>query len=204
MLKTHHYEDKSYELALQKCLTELNTTENDLYVKTTEAEGKLFKAKKVELSVLKKEDVRLYIKDYIDMIAQGMGIEIQSEIKEVDDIFQVILVSNENGILIGKDGRTLNAIQLLIRQSIQVLTNFNIKVNIDAGNYKAKKIKNFEHEMKKIMNEVQRTKINAKLDPMNSYQRRLVHHLANQYEHLSTKSYGEGKDRYIEIQYHEN
>ncbi|MCI8445261.1 MAG: protein jag, partial [Bacilli bacterium] len=39
---------------------------------------------------------------------------------------------------------------------------------------------------------------------MNSYQRRLVHHLANQYEHLSTKSYGEGKDRYIEIQYHEN
>lgn len=204
MLKTHQYEDKSDELALQKCLTDLDVSLEELYTKTNEIEGKLFKSKKVELTALKKEDVKSYIKEYIDRIAQGMGIEIQSEIKEIDNVFQVILVSNENGILIGKDGRTLNAIQLLIRQSIQVLTDFNIKVNIDAGNYKAKKIKNFEHEMKKIMNEVQRTKINAKLDPMNSYQRRLVHHLANQYDHLSTKSYGEGRDRYIEIQYQEN
>lgn len=204
MLKTHQYEDKNDELALQKCLTDLDVSLEELYTKTNEIEGKLFKSKKVELTALKKEDVKSYIKEYIDRIAQGMGIEIQSEIKEIDNVFQVILVSNENGILIGKDGRTLNAIQLLIRQSIQVLTDFNIKVNIDAGNYKAKKIKNFEHEMKKIMNEVQRTKINAKLDPMNSYQRRLVHHLANQYDHLSTKSYGEGRDRYIEIQYQEN
>lgn len=204
MVKMYKYEDKNYELALQKCMIELNETEENLYIKTEETEGKLFKSKKVILTVITKKSVKEYIKNYIQTIESGMGIEINSEIKEEEGIFNVILVSNDNAILIGKDGRTLNALQLLIRQALQTETGFNIKVNLDAGNYKAKKIKNFEYEMKKILKEVQETKVDVKLDPMNSYQRRIVHNLANNFENITTCSEGLGSERHIVIHYKED
>lgn len=204
MLNTHSYEDKNYELALEKCLNDLNVTEDDLFITSKEIEGKLFKSKKVQVDVLLKSDVKQYMKDFMKTIADNMGIEIQIEIKEDDGIFNMVLVSNENSILIGKDGRTLNALQLLLRQALLINTDFNIKINIDAGNYKAKKVKNFEYEMKKVMKEVERTKIDAKLDPMNSYERRIVHNLAQKFHHIATVSSGEGKSRHITIKYKED
>ena len=204
MLKMHKYEDKNYELALAKCLEELNETEENLYIKTNEIEGKLFKAKKVELTVITKSDVKEYIKNYIQEIATQMGIDINIEVKEDEGIFNVVLVSNENAILIGKDGRTLNSLQLLLRQALQVETGFNIKVNLDAGNYKAKKVKNFEFEMKKVLREVQESKVDVKLDPMNSYQRRIIHNLANKFENIKTYSEGEGQERHVIVNYEED
>lgn len=204
MLNTHNYEDKSYEAAVEKCLKDLNVTEEDLYIKSTEVEGKLFKSKKVQLTVLLKSDIKQFMKEFLKTIADNMGIEMQIEIKEEDGIYNLVLVSNENSILIGKDGRTLNALQLLLRQALLINTDFNIKINIDAGNYKAKKVHNFEYEMKKVMKEVERTKIAAKLDPMNSYERRIVHNLAHRFDHIITVSSGEGKERHITIEYKED
>lgn len=204
MLKTYSYEEKTYDLALEKCLNDLHIKEREVHIKINEIEGKLFKSKKIEIIVLLKKDVKQYIRDFIGTISNNMGLEIQIEIKEDDGIYNLNLVSNENSILIGKDGRTLNALQLLIRQALLIQTDFNIKINIDAGNYKAKKTKNFEYEMKKIMKEVQYTKIDAKLDPMNSYERRIVHNLAPKFDHIITISSGEGKERYITIKYKED
>lgn len=204
MLNTHSYEDKNYDLALEKCLNDLNITEDDIYIKTTETEGKLFKSKKVQIHVLLKSDVKQYMKEFLKAITDNMGLDVQIEIKEDDGIYNLVLVSDENSILIGKDGRTLNALRLLLRQALLINTDFNIKINIDAGNYKAKKVKNFEYEMKKVMKEVERTKIDAKLDPMNSYERRIVHNLAQKFNHIISVSSGEGKSRHITIKYKED
>lgn len=204
MLNTHNYEDKIYENALKKCLSELNVTENDLFIKKTEKEGKLFQSKKVVLTVLTKEEVKNYIKEFIKTITTNMNINVELEIKEEDGIFNVAMMSDSNAILIGKEGRTLNALQVLLRQSLQTNSDFVIKVNLDAGNYKAKKIRNFEYEMKKIIKEVESSKVDASLDPMNSYQRRIVHNLANEFSHITTKSDGEGKERHVVIKYKED
>lgn len=204
MLKKHNFEGKSYEEAIEKCKSELELDESELYIKTTEIEGKLFKSSRVELEVIKKSDVKEYIKDFINTITENMGLDVKIEVTESDEIFNVVLVSEENGILIGKDGRTLNAIQLLLRQSLQIETDNSIKVNVDAGNYKAKKIRNFEYEMKKVIREVSKTKVEAKLDPMNSYQRRIIHNLANSFDNITTHSEGEGKERHVIIQYKED
>lgn len=202
MLKKHSYEDKTYEAALEKCLNDLNVNEKDIYIKHHEIEeGKIFKSKKIQIDVITKEEVKEYIKDFIKNIERGMCINIKSEVKEEDGVFQVILVSEENGILIGKEGRTLNALQHVLRQALSIETGFNLKVNLDAGNYRAKKVKNFEYEMKKIMNEVENSKVDATLDPMNSYERRIVHNLANKFEHITTSSEGEGKERHVIIHY---
>lgn len=203
MFNMYEYEDKTYEHALEKCLKDLNVTENDLFIKTREKEGKLFQSKKIVLTVLLKEEVKKYIKEFIQTIASNMNITVELEVREEDGIFNVMMMSDSNSILIGKDGRTLNAIQLLLRQSLQINTDFQIKVNLDAGNYKAKKVKNFEYEMKKIMYEVENSKVDASLDPMNSYQRRIIHNLANQFSHIKTESYGEGKERHVVVKYEE-
>ena len=62
-------------------------------------------------------------------------------------------------------------------------------------------MKNIEREVKQIAKEVQESKLDASLDPMNSYERRLVHNIINEYPDLSTESFGEGKDRHVVIKY---
>ena len=95
----------------------------------------------------------------------------------------------------------MNAIQFLLRQSIQNQTGMSVKINLDASNYRAKKVKRFEYEIKNIVREVQKTKTDAKLDPMNPYQRRIVHSLLSDFSNVTTESVGEEPNRCVVIKY---
>lgn len=204
MLTLSKYEGKTKEEALEKCLSELNTKEEELFIKQTEKEAKLFKSKKYIIESIKKNDIINYIKDYIKEIDKSFNIEIKSEINEKDNVIKVVLVSNNNPILIGKDGKNIEALQTLIRNSIRNQIGLDIKINIDASNYKKKKEENFEREIKKIIKDVQNTHIETKLDPMNSYKRRLVHNLASKFKNIKTESIGEEPNRYTIIKYEED
>ena len=153
---------------------------------------------------VKKEDIKNLIKEYVKELGYKMNLDINIEIREEDGIFNVLLISNNNSILIGKEGRTINSIQSLIRQYLNKDGEFNIKVNLDVSNYKAKKVKNTEFEIKRIAKEVLRTKVEAKLDPMNSYQRRIVHTVVSNFEELETESVGEEPNRYVIVRVKED
>ncbi len=198
------YEGKNKEEILKKILKELNCNQNDLFLKSEFIEGKLFKSSKYIVSVVTKKEIIEYISEYIQNLSRCMKINIESEILESEDIFKVTLVSDQNAILIGKEGRTLNSIQLLLKQSIKNKIGLSLKINVDVANYKVKKLKNIEYQVKKIIKEVQSTKITAALDPMNSYERRFVHNLVSEYKNLTTESIGEGRDRRVTIKYKEN
>ena len=204
MLKVKEYVDKTRESALSKCLEELHESEEDLYIRESETEAKLFKAKKVKLEVLSKSDVLQYIKEYINELSKYLQMEIHSEVKDQDRIIQIILVSDHNSLLIGKDGRTMNSIQQMLRQSISSKTGFKVSLMVDVSNYKEKQNYFFEKEIKKICKEVLKSHVDVKLDPMNSYQRRLVHNVVNGYDHLATKSEGSEPNRCVVIQYQED
>ena len=203
MLTLSKYEGKTLEEATEKCLEELNVTEKDLYIKQSETEAKLFKAKKIIIEAIKKQDIIDYIKNYIKELDKSFNIEIKSEVNENEDIIKVVLISNNNPILIGKDGKNIEALQLLLRNSIKNQIGIDIKVNVDASNYKKKKEEYFEREIKKILKEVQKTHMETKLDPMNSYNRRLVHNLASKFKNIKTESVGEEPNRYTIIKYEE-
>jgi spoIIIJ-associated protein len=130
-----------------------------------------------------------------------MNIKINSEVRIKENIITILLVSENNNILIGKDGKTLNSIQLLLRQALGEINKFGLKVLVDASNYKEKKAKYLEYEIKKICNEILKTKMEVKLDPMNSFERRIVHSLVGEYDHLESLSIGEAPNRYTVIQY---
>lgn len=204
MLTSYRYEGKNKEDLKSKYLEELNVEETDVFTKETEEEGNLFKFKKYIIEVFKKEDIINYVKEYVDNLEKGLNVKINKEIKFQEDILKIILVSDNNSILIGKDGRTLESIQTLIRNSIKNKTGINMKLNLDASNYKAKKQRNLEYEIKKIAKDVQKTHIEVKLDPMNSYDRRCVHNVVSKFENLKSISFGESPNRYVVISYKED
>lgn len=195
------YESKTLEEAIKKATEDLNCETEDLIIKENFIEGKLFKSSKYTISVIKKEDVKEYLKNFFKTLGNLMNIVIESEIKIENNIYNINLISDNNAILIGKEGKTINSIQLLVKQLIQNQFDNMIKINLDASNYKYDQTKRFERNIKNIAKEVLRTKVDSQLDPMNSYTRRIVHTIISEYENLATESIGEGKDRHVVIKY---
>ena len=204
MLKINEYTNKTKELALDECLNELNLNIDDLLIREIETEAKLFKSKKIKLEVISKKEIIDFIKEFINKINNSMDIDIKTEIKLEENAIKVLLISNNNAILIGKDGRTLNSIQTILRQAIMVQTGFKVNILVDVSNYKERQNYFFAREIKKICKDVLKNHVDAKLDPMNSYKRRIVHNLVNEYDNLSTFSEGEEPNRYVIIKYEEN
>ncbi len=204
MIKKVNLTGKSKEELIKQYLEKNNLTENDIYLIEQEVEGKLFSSKKYSIDVITKESVIEFIKEYFQKISELMNLTINIEIRQTDDIYNILLVSDNNAILIGKEGRTLEALQTLLRQTINNQINLHLKINLDASNYKVKKNKNLEYEVKKIAREVLKSKVDAKLDPMTSFERRIVHNVINDFKNLYTESEGETPNRYVVIKYKED
>ena len=198
------YEGRTYEEALQKCLRTLELDETELYIDIKEKEPTEENKNKIEITVLPKSEVIDYIKEIIQNIGNALVSRIETKVSDVEDVLNISIYSEVNPILIGKDGKNLSAIQTIIKQSIFRKFGRNIKVSVDIANYKTKKIKNLTYEVSKIADEVLKTKIEAHLDPMNSYERRIVHTLISDYDLLETVSEGEEPNRYVIIKYKEN
>ena len=203
MINVLKYEAKEKEEIEKQIKEELKCELDELIIKYEFIEGKLFKSQKYVASVIKKEDIKTLIDDVIKTIGQNMNIIIDNEILVSDEIYNVTLISNNNSILIGKEGKTLNALQTLVRQIVRNKTNTSIKINLDVSNYKMKKMKNIERIVRQVAKEVKTSKVTVSLDPMNSYERRYVHTIISEYPELETESVGEGKERHITIKYKE-
>ena len=195
MLKVYKFESDTEENCRLKCLDELDVYNNEILTKEYEENENYV------IEVVKKEDIKNYIREFLTKITTEMGINTKIELTEEENVFSVKMFSDNNAILIGKDGRTLKSLQTLLRQSISNQIKFNIKINLDASNYKVKQEKFFEKDIKNIINEVMKTKDEVKLDPMNSYKRRIVHSIASEYYNIETESFGAEPERYVLIRY---
>lgn len=204
MLEVVKNEAKSKEEALNKCLEQLNVNSNEVYVYFEAGEVGLFGKKKYTAYVVTKYDVKNYVKDFLNDLANKMQTSFNVEVNEKDDVISAVIVTDDSGIMIGKEGKNLNAIQTILRQSLRKYGDFNIKVNLDISGYKVKRERNIVREVKKIAKEVLSTKVEAKLDPMNSYERRIVHTVISDYDDLTTQSEGEAPNRYVVIKYKED
>ena len=204
MLKVVQNESKNKEEALTKCLEELNVNSNEVYYYIEEGEAGLFGKKKYIAYVVTRYDVKIYVKEFLNELAKKMNTSFNVEVNENDGIISAIIVTDDSSVMIGKEGKNLNAIQTILRQSLRKYGNFDIKVNLDISGYKAKRQKNIEREVRKIAKEVLKTKIEAKLDPMNSYERRIVHTIISEYDNLATQSEGEAPNRYVVIKIKED
>lgn len=198
-LKKYSYEGKNETEVLNKALSELNASKEEVYYDINETvSGGLFKSKKYIVTVVLKEDLLEYIKSYLKEVTNLMGIDAELEIIKKENFIKVNMLSDNSSILIGKNGRTMSSLQDLLRQS--VMKN-GIKVNIilDANDYKEKQQKNIERLAVKLAKDVVKTGIEVKMDRMNSYERRLVHNRLTDFKGVTTISEGEEPNRCVVI-----
>ena len=195
MLKVYKFESDTEENCRIKCLEELDVYNNEILTKEYAEENTYY------MEVVKKSDVEEYINEFLTKITTDIGVNARIEILEEDGVFTAKMFSNNNSILIGKEGRTLKSLQVLLRQALSNQIKFNVKVNLDASNYKVKRERFFEKDIKNIINDVMKSKDEVKLDPMNSYNRRIVHSIASEYYNIETESFGEEPERYVVIRY---
>jgi spoIIIJ-associated protein len=198
-MKKYEYTGKTREEALDTALAELNVKEEDLIISEKEVKGGLFKGKKVVLEVIVAKDITEFVKESLKNITKAMGIDVNIESKIRDDMLTVSLFSENNNILIGKNGRTIDALSTIIKQMVTNETGKPFKFNLDVADYKLKQQKRIESLAKRVAREVKKSKIEAKLDPMNSYERRIIHNILNDNKFVYTESEGEEPNRCVVI-----
>lgn len=197
-MKKYTYEGKTYDEVKEKALSELKVNEEDLIIINKEEKSSLLK-KTAKIEVTTINDVQNYIKETINEILKLMGIETNFEVRRRDKSISIKLFSNNNAILIGKNGRTIGALQTIIRQIVSNQINEKLSILLDVENYKEKKEKNIEYLAKKTAREVAKTKVEVTMDSMNSYERRIVHSVLADDKYVYTESIGEEPNRCVVI-----
>ena len=197
-METYIYEAKTLEEAIKKALTELNITEDNLIIKSKEEKQGLLK-KSVKIEVINIHDVINYLKESLNTIMNLMNINSNLEVRRRDKNIEIKIFSDQNSIIIGKEGRTLESLQNILRQILLKEVNNEYKVLLDIENYKEKKVTHLERTVRQIAREVAKTKVEAKLDRMNSYERRIVHNALSKNKYVYTESVGEEPNRCVVI-----
>lgn len=198
-MKVYMYEGKKEEELKEKALSELGKKEDDVLFKTSEEESGLFKTKKIKLEIVIKDEIIKYLKELLLDIVEKMGIEANIEAKIRDNHFKLTIFSNNNSILIGKGGRTIDSLQTILKNAVSNKIHFSTSVTVDVENYKEKQLKRIEMLAKNTAKQVLDTGIEAKLDSMNSYERRIVHEEVAKVPGVHTISEGEEPNRYVVI-----
>lgn len=192
------YEGKTKEEAITKALEDLNVTEENIIVDVLEEKNGLLK-KSVKIEVTNLNELIDYAKETLIEIINLMNITANLEVRRRDNNVTITIYSDNNSILIGKNGRTISALQTIIRQVISTQVKSNLQIIIDVENYKEKRITSLERMAKRIAKEVSNTKVETKLDPMNSYERRAIHNALSKNKYVYTESVGEEPNRCIVI-----
>ncbi len=200
-MKTTNFEAKSHEEAMIKAEETLRV--NRQYIKLDMSEKRSLFGLKKHFEVTASIDVNLLQMGHelIENLLRNMGIDkVDINSKESKPYeFSYVVNTSHNPVIIGKNGRTLESIQFYIRNLLNIFTDERVIVLVDVGGYKANRKKQLEILATKTAKEVARSKVAVKLDPMNAYERRIIHTKLSEWRDVSTKSEGEKNERYLVI-----
>ena len=215
------FEGKNEEEAIERAIQELGLNREDIDVEIVESVKPkfLFGSGKVKIRVHMGEEYKENEQeieqthndqdDFADKIIQflaglfkkmNISADIQVSQKESNKIW-LNIISNDSGILIGKQGKTLEAIQLIINIVAGRLGESDKKIIIDTEDYRKRKEKSIVSFAYRTAEQVRTTGKSRLLEAMNPFERRLVHTALNQFRDIETISEGEGLYKKIRIIY---
>ncbi|MCM1158785.1 MAG: protein jag [Bacteroidales bacterium] len=161
------------------------------------AKPAIIKAKKAEQA----ETIVDKTKAYLGKLFKAMDIETEVSIDydEESNNMNINLEGPEMGILIGKRGQTLDALQYLISLFVNKENETYIRVKLDTENYRARRKDTLENLAKNIAFKVRRNKRSVTLEPMNPYERRIIHSALQNDKYVATRSEGEEPYRKVVV-----
>ena len=168
-------------------------TENIIYTKTKEDDNN-YNIKAISFNQLVEE-----IENYLGEVIEHLGLLVNFESNIREEIINITMYSNNNPILIGKNGQTLKALETIVKNKVKQDWGFSPKIILDVENYKERKIDNLERLAIKVAKEVRATKVDAELENMNSFERRIIHNKLTNFKGVATESVGVEPNRHVVI-----
>jgi len=140
-------------------------------------------------------------KDFLNSVFEAMNMVVVSEVKYDEDekAMDIELSGDEMGVLIGKRGQTLDSLQYLVSLVVNKDTENYIRVKVDTENYRQRRRETLENLAKNISFKVKRTKRAVSLEPMNPYERRIIHSALQNDRYVTTHSEGNEPYRHVVV-----
>lgn len=148
--------------------------------------------------------VKEFLFDYLGDFFTGIDLDTECAIEERADGFVVNLNADNNAVLIGKMGKTLAAFNTVVRAAVNARFKKRVDVLIDVNHYKEERYYKIRAMAKRTARQVQRSHVDAELDPMPNDERKVIHKALNDWHNIKTESEGEGSNRHICIKYVED
>lgn len=197
---------KTVDEAVTDALIKLGTTSDKIEYEILEkgSTGLLgfIGAKPAKIKAWKKEkDVKEIAKDFLSDVFKSMNMEVNIDIEvlEESNAMNIDLSGDDMGVLIGKRGQTLDSLQYLVSLVVNKESKSFLKVKLDTENYRARRKETLESLAKNIAYKVKRTKRAVSLEPMNPYERRVIHSALQSDRYVSTRSEGDEPFRHVVV-----
>ena len=195
---------KTVEDALTEAVIKLGTTHDKIEYEVIEkgSAGFLGIARKdAVIKVRKKNDVEDNIRVFLNQVFRAMEIEVEILIEKVSDsnVINVELKGGDMGVLIGKRGQTLDSLQYLTNLAVNKNTEEYVKVKIDTEDYRKRRKETLENLAKNIAYKVKRSKRPVSLEPMNPFERRVIHSALQNDKFVTTHSEGDEPYRHVVV-----
>ncbi len=194
------YQGKTAEEALSNAAEELNVPVDQLIYIVSDKKKGLF-SKKIVVEVYQIADVIKYAEDYILEVVDNL--EIESAVQSVydNDIIRITVDSAHNPVLIGKNGKTLQALNELTKLAVSNHFHKRFRILLDINGYKDSKYIRLSRIARRAAHDVQKTHETYIFDPMPADERRAVHNACTGLSNIRTESVGEGTHRQVQIIY---
>lgn len=195
---------KTVDEAITEATIQLGVTSDQIEYEILD-EGKKgilgFNSKPAVLKVWKKNSVEETVRAFLDEIFKAMNMQVNMEfqVEEQQRTINVELRGSDMGVLIGKRGQTLDALQHLTNLAANKTQEERWKIKIDTENYRKRRKETLENLARNIAHKVRKTKRSVALEPMNPFERRVIHAVLQNDRYVATHSEGDEPNRYVVV-----
>lgn len=152
-------------------------------------------------AAVKEESVQEIAKEFLNEVFAAMNMEVVIETKfdETENNLDIELSGDEMGVLIGKRGATLDSLQYLVSLVVNKGREDYVRVKVDTENYRERRKETLENLAKNVAFKVKKTRRSLSLEPMNPYERRIIHAALQNDKYVTTHSEGDEPNRKVVI-----
>lgn len=196
------YTGKTVDEVLQRLSEVKQCNKNEIiYSVVEEKKGILGIGNSVTVEAYAPVDIKEFIFDYLGDFFMELNQEVSIEIIVEKDLYKVILDGENNALIIGRGGQTLQAINTVLKGAVNSYFRGKFNVLIDINNYKEDRYEKVKHMAQRIARTVRKTRVDAALDPMPNDERKVIHQYLSEFPNIKTESMGEGRQRHLVIKY---
>lgn len=196
---------KTVDEAITNALIKLGTTSDNVEIEVIEKESSgflgLFNNKPARIKARCKYTADGAARNFLTQVFDAMNIDAEIDLKydELENTLDINLSGKDMGVLIGKRGQTLDSLQYLVSLVVNKNSETYLKVKLDTENYRERRKETLENLAKNIAYKVKRTKKAVSLEPMNPYERRIIHSALQNDKFVETHSEGDEPYRRVVV-----